>query len=218
MSVAYNIQMSFLPRLFPAFPERDEFDLYAAIKPAKEIGGDLYDFFLIDDDHLFFCIGDVSGKGVPAALFMSVTKTLIGAQKGLLDPAQILQKVNSDLCERNEAMLFVTMFCGILNIPTGELLFSNAGHNPPLLLRRDGRAETLTLPEGLASWASCRIPSTKHRASKSSRKICSSPIRMGLPKLLARKRNSIPMKDSFVKFHATRGRLLLKWSSASWRR
>ncbi len=149
LNVAYNIQMSFLPKLFPAFPERDEFDLYATIAPAKEVGGDLYDFFLIDEDHLFFCIGDVSGKGVPAALFMAVTKTIIGAQKGLLDPSRILHKVNSDLCESNESLLFVTMFCGMLDFRTGELLFSNAGHNPPLLLRRSGGAAWLTLPKGM---------------------------------------------------------------------
>jgi sigma-B regulation protein RsbU (phosphoserine phosphatase) len=150
LNVAYNIQMSFLPKLFPAFPEREEFDLYATMEPAKEVGGDLYDFFFIDEEHLFFCIGDVSGKGVPAALFMSVTKTLIGAQKSLSDPSRILHKVNGDLCEGNESLMFVTMFCGVLNTLTGELLYSNAGHNPPLLLRRDGRAEWLTLPRGMA--------------------------------------------------------------------
>ncbi len=149
LNIATDIQMSFLPKLFPPFPERSEFDLYATIDPAKEVGGDLYDFFLTDEDHLFFCIGDVSGKGVPAALFMSVTKTLTGAQKGLLDPARILERVNGDLCEKNDAMLFVTMFCGVLDIRTGELLYSNAGHNPPVLLRADGRAEWMTLPEGI---------------------------------------------------------------------
>lgn len=149
LSIATDIQMSFLPKLFPPFPDRKEFDLYAVINPAKEVGGDLYDFFFTDEDHLFFCVGDVSGKGVPAALFMSVTKTLTGAQKGLLDPARILCKVNSDLCENNDSMMFVTMFCGVLDIRTGEMLFSNAGHNPPVLIRRDGRTEWLKVPAGI---------------------------------------------------------------------
>ena len=108
----------------------------AVLEPAREVGGDLYDYFLVNDRHLFFMVGDVSGKGVPAALFMAVTKTLL---KGLtevgLEPAQIFAKVNRELAAENDALMFVTAFCGILDLETGELAYSNAGHNPPLLLR-----------------------------------------------------------------------------------
>ncbi|NMC48998.1 MAG: serine/threonine-protein phosphatase, partial [Desulfovibrio sp.] len=120
------------------------------LAPAREVGGDLYDFFLLDDTHLFFSVGDVSGKGVPAALFMAVTKTLVkgNAEPGL-EPADILSRVNAELCVENEQMLFVTMFCAILDFTTGELVFSNAGHNPPVLLRAGGETEFLTVPRGV---------------------------------------------------------------------
>jgi len=150
LKIAKNIQMSFLPKRFPPFPDISHFDLHAALAPAREVGGDLYDFFLLDETHLFFSVGDVSGKGVPAALFMAVTKTLIkGNAESDTDPADILTKVNAELCVDNEQLLFVTMFCAILDFTTGELVFSNAGHNPPVLLRADGATEFLALPRGV---------------------------------------------------------------------
>lgn len=150
LKIAHTIQMSFLPKQFPPFPEKVEFDLYAMLEPAKEVGGDFYDFFLLDDDHLFFSIGDVSGKGVPAALFMAVTKTLIkGLAKQGLSPSEALEKVNYELYRDNESMMFVTVFCGLLNFRTGELLFTNAGHNPPLIVYSGAGAEWLQIPAGL---------------------------------------------------------------------
>mgnify|MGYP000983738209 CR=1 FL=1 len=150
LKIARNIQMSFLPKRFPPFPHIGAFELHAALEPAWEVGGDLYDFFLIDDRRLFFSLGDVSGKGVPAALFMAVTKTLIkGNAEVNVTPAEILAKVNTELCVDNESMLFVTMFCGILDFATGELTFSNAGHNPPLYVPSSGEPRWLELPKGL---------------------------------------------------------------------
>jgi sigma-B regulation protein RsbU (phosphoserine phosphatase) len=131
--------MSFLPKHFPPFPEKQEFDIYATLIPAKEVGGDLYDFFLLDDRHLFFSIGDVSGKGVPAALFMAVSKTLMkGIASENIPPSSILERTNQELCVDNDTMMFCTVFCGILNFMTGELAYANAGHNPPLIIESSG--------------------------------------------------------------------------------
>ncbi len=150
LKIAHSIQMNFLPKKFPPFPEHKEFEIFADLQPAREVGGDLYDFFLIDDSHLFFTIGDVSGKGVPAALFMAVTITLMkGISKQKIDPAEILNLVNRELCRENEAMMFVTLFCGILDIHTGEVVYSNAGHNPPLICHAGALPEFLHLPSGL---------------------------------------------------------------------
>ena len=151
LNIAHEIQMSFLKKIFPPFPDREEFDLYAMLYPAKEVGGDLYDFCMIDDENLCFYVGDVSDKGVPSALFMAVTMTLMkrSVQQGDLDPAAILKQVNIDLAEDNEKMLFVTLVCGILNVRTGELRYSNAGHNPPVLLRSGDSPVWLDLPKGL---------------------------------------------------------------------
>jgi len=149
LKIAKTIQMSFLPKHFPPFPQNVEFDIYATLESAKEVGGDLYDFFLLDADHLFFSIGDVSGKGVPAALFMAAAKTLMkGTASRETTPSDVLAQVNRELCLENESMMFVTVFCGILNFRTGELLYSNAGHNPPLFLRRGQPPEWLPLPDG----------------------------------------------------------------------
>ena len=149
LKVAHDIQMSLLPKHFPPFPERKEFDIFAILEPAREVGGDLYDFFLVGDDHLFFVVGDVSGKGVPAAIFMAVGKTLLNrlVEKGT-DPSHVLAKVNKELCRGNESAMFVTLFCGMLNFKTGNLLFSNAGHNPPLLVRSGQKPEWIKVPEG----------------------------------------------------------------------
>ncbi|MCZ3365280.1 MULTISPECIES: PP2C family protein-serine/threonine phosphatase [Methanobacterium] len=134
LNVAKKIQEDMLPRKFPAFPERNEFDVYAMNIPAKEVGGDFYDFFLIDEGHLAIVIADVSGKGVPAALFMVVAKTLIKnhAQLGK-SPAEVFTAVNNQLCEGNDENMFVTAWMGILEIETGKFTYVNAGHNPPLL-------------------------------------------------------------------------------------
>lgn len=150
LNVAHNIQMSLVPKTFPPFPDRDEFDLYAVLEPAKAVGGDLYDFSLVSEDSLYFCIGDVSDKGVPAALFMSVTRTFmkVAAQDGL-PPDKMLAKVNVELSEDNENMMFVTLCCGIFNFKTGEIVYSNAGHNPPVVIRANGAVEWLKMPEGL---------------------------------------------------------------------
>ena len=140
LDIARHIQISMLPCVFPAYPERAEFDIFATMTPAKEVGGDFYDFFLIDGDRLGVVIADVSGKGVPAALFMVVAKTLIKNYALMnLSPAETFMKTNKQLCENNEANMFVTAFMGILNILTGEFSFVNAGHNFPLL-RRAGKA------------------------------------------------------------------------------
>ena len=138
LKIASEIQMGILPKIFPPpFPSRDEFDLYATIKPAREVGGDLYDFFMIDNQHLCFTVGDVSGKGVAAALFMAITQTLIKAQvkaQAQRFPAATLEQVNNDLARDNPSMMFVTLFIGILNIVSGELEYCNGGHNPPYRL------------------------------------------------------------------------------------
>lgn len=136
LDVAKNIQASMLPCIFPAFPGREEFDIYATMEPAKEVGGDFYDFFLVDEDHLAMVIADVSGKGVPAALFMVIAKTLLKncTQTGL-SPHEVLEKVNEQLCENNDAEMFVTVWLGILEISTGKLTCANAGHEYPVLRR-----------------------------------------------------------------------------------
>ena len=144
LNVATQIQADMLPRIFPAFPERKEFDIYATMDPAKEVGGDFYDFFLVDDDHLAVVIADVSGKGVPAALFMVIAKTLIKNHAQNKDtPGQVFTQTNEQLCEGNDAGLFVTAWMGVLEISTGKFVYVNAGHNPPLLRRNGGKFEWL---------------------------------------------------------------------------
>ncbi len=142
LNVATQIQADMLPRIFPPFPERTEFDIYATMDPAKEVGGDFYDFFLIDDDHLALVMADVSGKGVPAALFMVIAKTLI-KNRALMggSPGEILAYVNDQLCEGNDAGLFVTVWLAILEISTGKGMAANAGHEHPALRRGDGTYE-----------------------------------------------------------------------------
>jgi len=148
LSVATHIQTSMLPCIFPAFPERTEFDIYATMNPAKEVGGDFYDFFLVDDDHLAVVIADVSGKGIPAALFMVIAKTLIKdhAQQGT-QPEEVFTEVNRLLCEANDEGMFVTAWMGVLELSTGHLAYVNAGHNPPLL-RHGGKYEFLRTRSG----------------------------------------------------------------------
>jgi phosphoserine phosphatase RsbU/P len=147
LSVAREIQMSLVPKTFPPVPEREEFSLYATLEPAKEVGGDLYDFYFVGDNRFFFMIGDVSGKGVPAALFMAVTRTVMKAkmQPGDVGLGLIVSNVNRTLCEGNDASMFVTAFCGFLDITTGDVTYINAGHNPPAVVTADGSASFLKL-------------------------------------------------------------------------
>ncbi len=149
LEVATQIQASMLPCIFPAFPEHKEFDVFASMEPAKEVGGDFYDFFLVDENHLGMVMADVSGKGVPAALFMVIAKTLIKnhAQNGE-SPSQVLTNVNDQLCENNDAGMFVTCWMGILDIHSGVLTYGNAGHNPPLLCRKNGQFEYIKMTPG----------------------------------------------------------------------
>jgi len=150
LDVATKIQASMLPSIFPAFPHRPEFDIYATMIPAKEVGGDFYDFFMIDENKLALVMADVSGKGVPAALFMVIAKTLLknNAQYGK-SPKEVFELVNNLLCENNEAQMFVTAFMGFLDITSGMFSYVNAGHNPPLIKRADGDYEWLnTLKPG----------------------------------------------------------------------
>ena len=145
LNVATAIQANMLPTIFPPFPERNEFDIFASMTPAKEVGGDFYDFFLIDDDHIAFVIADVSGKGVPAALFMVIAKTLIKdrALSGEYSPAKILSSVNEQLCEGNEAELFVTVWLAVIEISTGKGKAANAGHEHPTIKRANGKYELI---------------------------------------------------------------------------
>jgi sigma-B regulation protein RsbU (phosphoserine phosphatase) len=139
LNIGREIQMSMIPLIFPPFPDRKEIVIYGTMEPAREVGGDFYDFFFIDEDWFSFCIGDVSGKGVPAALFMAVTKTLIKSRAADdYSPVSIITRVNDELSQDNIEAMFVTIFIGILNTKTGELLYTNAGHNPPYLKRKDG--------------------------------------------------------------------------------
>jgi sigma-B regulation protein RsbU (phosphoserine phosphatase) len=139
LQIAHEIQMSMVPKIFPPFPDRSEFDIFATLAPAKEVGGDFYDFFFIDDDHLCFAVGDVSGKGVPASLFMAVTKTLFKATAGNGGtPGEILVRLNTEICRDNESCMFVTLFCAILNIRTGQVDYGNGGHNLPYYLHQNG--------------------------------------------------------------------------------
>ncbi len=142
LHVATQIQASMLPCIFPAFPQYEEFDIYASMNPAREVGGDFYDFFLVDQDHLALVIADVSGKGVPAALFMMITKTLLknAAQSGF-SPGEAMESLNNQLLENNEAEMFVTVWLGIYEISTGKLTAANAGHEYPALKRAGGRFE-----------------------------------------------------------------------------
>lgn len=149
LAVASRIQLNSLPKEFPPFPDRQEFDIYASMTPAKEVGGDLYDFFMVDEDHLGVFIGDVTGKGVPAALFMMVASSLLrNAVLGGNGPAKSLETVNRQICYRNPEEMFVTVWLGILEISTGKLTTANAGHEYPVLKRSDGSFELIKQKHG----------------------------------------------------------------------
>jgi sigma-B regulation protein RsbU (phosphoserine phosphatase) len=146
---AAQIQQSILPHKFPAFPDRKDFELHAAMVPAKEVGGDFFDFFLLDPEHLGFVIGDVSGKGVPAALFMAVSRTLLRAfAQHRATPGECLAYMNSNLAVQSDSAMFTTVFYGILDTRTGELQFANGGHNRPYVLAVDGQPRPLSLESG----------------------------------------------------------------------
>ena len=144
LHMAKQIQEGMLPSIFPAFPDRPEFELYASMDPAKEVGGDFYDFFLIDDDHLGLVMADVSGKGVPGALFMMASKIILhsSAMQGG-SPAEILSRANQTICANNPMEMFVTVWLGILELSTGRLIAANAGHEYPVLKKAGGRFELL---------------------------------------------------------------------------
>jgi phosphoserine phosphatase RsbU/P len=144
--LAHDIQMGMLPR---RFPRRPEIEVFGTLRPARSVGGDFYDFRL-DGEKLWFVVGDVSGKGIPAALFMAVTKVLFGASiEGASSPSAVMSHVNRELYRGNTESLFVTVFLGRLDISTGELLYTNAGHNPPYRLRKDGGVEVVAAHAGL---------------------------------------------------------------------
>ena len=157
LSVAREIQKGIVPAIFPPFPEREEFDLHASLESAHEVGGDLYDFFLLDDDHLCLAIGDVAGKGVPASLFMAVTITLLRAVGHRVDaPGEVLTRVNAPLCRDNESAMFVTLFFAIYDVRTGVLAYSCGGHPPPYAVRADGGVDELPRTKGVGLGVSAK--------------------------------------------------------------
>ena len=149
LAFARDIQMSMLPLIFPAFPNRNEVDLRAVLQPAREVGGDFYDFYFLDRHRLCIVIADVSGKGAPGALFMAVSKTLVKSRaQSETSPARILSLVNDEISQDNPSAMFVTMFIAIFDTRSGELVYSNAGHNPPYIRQADGTIETLDARHG----------------------------------------------------------------------
>lgn len=164
LEVARNIQMSMLPMIWPAYPDRHDLDVYGCVIPAKAVGGDLYDFH-IRNEKFIFCIGDVSGKGIPASLVMSVVRSMFRTLSASEDnPARIISSISSSLAERNENLMFVTFFTGALDLSTGELLFSNAGHNAPMIVS-NGKAHMLevdpNVPMGIMPDWEYTLQSTK---------------------------------------------------------
>lgn len=153
LKIAHDFQMKMVPQIFPAFPGRNEFDLYAYIKPAKEVGGDLYDFFFIDDRHLCFLIGDVSDKGISSALFMAQCKSITRAiamherrsSPDQISVSKILGLVNEEVSRNNELLMFVTLFIAVLDVKTGHTTYSTAGHNPPFVVENNGEIICLDL-------------------------------------------------------------------------
>jgi len=151
LNIAAQIQRSILPSDFPAFPEHGEFDLYAMMNPAREVGGDFYDFFLVDEDHLAVVIADVSDKGVPAALFTMISRTIIRSiARQLKSPSQVLAETNDLLCEGNDTGMFVTVFLAYYHLPTGRITYSNGGHSPALSFNPNGARKALARKHGPA--------------------------------------------------------------------
>lgn len=164
LNIANHIQTSLIPQTFPAFPELNEIDIYANSKPAKRVGGDFYDFFLLDKEHLAFVIADVSGKGISAALFMVIARTLIRNNASIdKTPGEILNKVNKQMCLNNDLGMFLTLFFGILNFKTGELVFSNAGHLKPIYKFRDNKFKELNVKK---NFVIAGVPTAKFKDEK----------------------------------------------------
>ncbi len=154
LRIAHDIQMDLVPKTFPAFPNRDDMDLYAILDPAREVGGDFYDFFMLDPDRIVLAIGDVSGKGVPAALFMAVTRSFLRSEFRVEpDPGRTLSRVNDELSEGNDSCMFVTLFCAVVRLSDGMVQYANGGHNPPVRTRDDGSLQWISAPHGPASGA-----------------------------------------------------------------
>lgn len=152
LSIAKDIQQSMLPKVYPAYPNRTDFDIHGVVQAAKSVGGDLFDYFLIDDDHLFFMVGDVSDKGISAALFMAITKAIFKtnfSSNPNPDIPKEVMRINKVLCQDNAAMMFVTMFICILNLKTGEVTYVDGGHERPLILRGNKKIEVFNKVTGL---------------------------------------------------------------------
>ena len=151
LRIAHQIQMDMVPKIFPPFPERDDVDLFAVLDTAKEVGGDLYDFFFIDDERIVVLVGDVAGKGVPASLFMAVTRTLIRSKftKGI-STAKVVDQINRDLMQNNDSQLFVTLLLCIIDLKTKEMEYTSGGHNPAYIVSEDGTITTLKDRHGMA--------------------------------------------------------------------
>ena len=149
LRIAHSIQMELVPKTFPPFPHRQDFSLYATMIPAREVGGDFYDFMMTDNENLWIVIGDVSGKGIPAAMFMAVTRTFLRAfVQEEKSPGLVMSRVNDELARNNDANMFVTIFCGVLHLPTGKFCWANGGHNLPFLMREAGPVEFLPRTKG----------------------------------------------------------------------
>ncbi len=150
LNIARDIQLGLIPSTFPPFPDRDDIELHGLIRPAREVGGDFYDFFMLDEDYLCLAIGDVSGKGVPASLFMAVTRTLLRAHARMrVPPAEALKRINNQLARDNDSCMFTTMFLAIVSLKSGLVHYANGGHNAPILVRK-GKASLIECPPGCA--------------------------------------------------------------------
>ncbi|MCR5637344.1 MAG: serine/threonine-protein phosphatase [Lachnospiraceae bacterium] len=166
LSMAAQIQKSMLPHIFPPFPQRTEFELYASMDPAREVGGDFYDFYLVDEDHLFLVMADVSGKGVPAALFMMISKTILQSCAMLgKSVEETLVKTNEALCSNNQVEMFVTVWMGVLEISTGKLTAANAGHEYPIIKKANGEFELYKEKHGLPLGAMDGMPYTTYEVT-----------------------------------------------------
>ena len=161
LALAKRIQADMLPNIFPPFPDRSEFDIYATMTPAKEVGGDFYDFFFVDEKHLALVIADVSGKGIPAALFMMISKTLVQniTMTGIYSPGEVLRQVNDQICKNNEEEMFVTIWLGILDTETGKIIYANAGHEHPIMRNPGGNYEIIRTKHGFVAGG---IPDLKY--------------------------------------------------------
>jgi sigma-B regulation protein RsbU (phosphoserine phosphatase) len=163
LQIARQLQTSMIPVRGRLFPERGEIEMAGMMNPASEVGGDFFDAFFVDERHLFFCVGDVSGHGIPAALFMARTIGLIRiAAMGTRNPDRLLEHMNEQLCAGNDANMFVTLFCAFLDVPSGRLVYSNAGHCAPLVAHA-GRASLLPIPRGALAGV---IPGLRYPASE----------------------------------------------------